>query len=265
MQDLGRSRSFGNIVYVFPHVPKCAGTTVVHHLRKLLPAGHLVEARKGQPIQAGFGGRGPGVYGIHGHHVAKRAVAHALAGNVVREIILIRDPVGYFTSMYCFYKVHSRKRDRAARLTFEDWYRCQIKNPMRHYLLTRYFGVSGLREQMMSERACLDHLSALLDGCWFVGSYRHCGSLLAHITRELGSTADIVSVNTRTIPFQLPAGFDARILADNAFDQSLYEHWADRAWHARTERPNTLSPWPRPQVASLAATAWARAMRHIGA
>jgi hypothetical protein len=221
-------------LYVFPHVPKCAGSSISQFFRSNLPSEAVLRIDK--PDRAAFirgddaakAAVGRAVCAV-GHHLPRAVVDLAAPGREVRQMVLIRDPVGYFRSLYIFNKTHSR-RSSVRSLDFERWYSLQVPNPIVHTLLADYFMVRRRRELLMSENGWVRHVSKRLAAFWFVGSHRHCQTLIDRLAVELGVETARYHRNAAAEPFELPAGFAERIRADNAADSALFEAWGDRLW-----------------------------------
>ncbi|MDQ0473321.1 hypothetical protein [Labrys wisconsinensis] len=254
-------------VYLCPHVPKCAGSTVIDHMRAL-PDGRFAMMEK--PERRAFDqGAAPMLATLSrarfltGHYLP-HAVARLFEGRPVREIALLRDPVGYFRSFYRFYRRQTRRRDRAEAMDFAFWYRCQRRNPVSHFLLSRYWRVGVLRELLMSEDQAFDLLSERLERFWFVGSYRHCDRLLASLSLAFDLPAEVEDRNVSSDAFTLPAPLEDRIRRENRLDQALYEAFADRLWQGGPvgSRPAALPPWPH-KALSEARLCLARIERHL--
>lgn len=251
------------IVYFFPHTPKCAGSTILSHMGALrddvvVMTGKtsLGEAmtRKEDIRRARF---------LSGHYLP-RSASSMFEGHEIREIALLRDPVSYFNSLYQFYLRSSIRRRRAKTISFDLWYRCQRKNPISHFFLSRYFGISPVREIWMPHQQTLDFLSAQFDRFWFVGSYRHCDLLLDDLSSEFGLSNVVENRNVSRNSFPMQDQFRNKILQENRLDQALYDIWADRLWHGgRTgSREPALPSWGR-KIKCEARVCLARMERHF--
>lgn len=243
----------GRVVHFLLHVPKCAGTTVEAHFRAHLGGGFTLAPRWESPLRNLLGNRYPGlddtrlagVRAVSGHSLS-RSMAALFPGAEVRESVLLRDPVGFLLSFYNYRWVRFDRGLGARPPEFAAWYRAQRRNPISRFLLNRYFeqGVPALYR--LSSAGRLAWLEARLARFHFVGSYRRADEMIAGISRELGLPEVVehrnVTPRRRLDAGDLPAGMAARIAAENALDQALWERWRDRGW--------TQAPLPPPPALS---------------
>lgn len=250
-------------VYFLPHVPKCAGSTIINHMRFCREKVFVV-TEKSERRSLGLNRMPMEKARFLTGHYLPRAAAQAFGGREIREIVLLRDPVSYFQSLYSFYVTTSPRRHRATTMDFDLWYRCQRKNPVSHALLSRYFRVAGISELLMSQRQTLDFLSLYFDCFWFVGSYRYCNLLLGSLSQEFGIDQEIEERNVGQKNFLLSGDNQNRILADNRLDQALYEAWAERLWRRDDVGRNgaMLPSWSQ-KIGSEISVCLARIQRHL--
>jgi hypothetical protein len=258
------AQSSRSVVYFFPHTPKCAGSTILKHMQ-VLQDDVIVVTKKPRPaeiiIRKGNAPRRPQF--LTGHYLPQSA-SNLFEGQEIREIALLRDPVSYYQSLYQFYLRSSVRRHRARTIDFDLWYRCQRKNPISHFFLSRYFRILPVREILMTQRQTLDFLSEQFDRFWFVGSYRHCDLLLDDLSSEFGLSNVIESRNVSRDKIAMPDYFRNRILHENRLDQALYDIWADRLWRrgcVRTREP-VLPTWSQ-KIRYEASVCLARIERHL--
>ncbi|MDH7794243.1 MULTISPECIES: sulfotransferase family 2 domain-containing protein [unclassified Beijerinckia] len=251
-------------VYFLPHVPKCAGSTIINHMR-LHRDQVVIITEKSQRHSVDISERSTleNVRFFAGHYLPRTAVKIFL-GQEIREIGLLRDPVGYFQSLYAFNIRTSARRDRAMTMDFDFWYRCHRKNPISHFLLSRYFRMPAVQELLMSQNQTLDFLSRQLDRFWFVGSYRHCNLLLDALSEEFQIGHAVEDKNVSRDNFVLSRRRRDMIRDDNRLDQALYEIWADRCWRGGNVARSAvgLSSWNRKMV-DEASVCVARIERHL--
>jgi len=251
------------VVYFFPHTPKCAGSTISSHMGALQDD-VVVLTGKAWPGEARSRMQDIRRARFLTGHYLPRSASTLFEGHEIREIALLRDPASYFQSLYQFYLRSSVRRHRAKTIGFDLWYRCQRKNPVSHFFLSRYFRISPVREMGMTHRQVLDFLSEHFDRFWFVGSYHHCGLLLDDLSREFGLSNAVESRNVSRNSIPLPDHYRNRILQENRLDQALYDIWADRLWrggHVNVREP-ALPSWSR-KMRDEASVCMARIERHF--
>ncbi len=256
----------GRTVHFLLHVPKCAGTTVEAHFRT-----HLGEVQQGgafmiaprweSPLRNLVGNRYPGlaperlagVRAVSGHSLS-RSMAALFPGASLRESVLLREPLGYLLSFYNYHWTRFDEGWGARPPAFGTWYRAQRRNPVSRFLLNRYFeqGVPALYR--LSSAGRLAWLEARLARFHFVGSHERADEMIAGISRELGVPEAVEHRNVtparRLRPGDLPSGLAARIAAENALDQTLWERWRDRGWagapwEGAVRGPAAAPPLPR--------------------
>ena len=104
MTDSGDTRP----LYLFYHVPKCAGTTLIAHLVERAPE-RLLRPKVRRGFLKEFGGgvadlrRLPAALGgidVVAGHTASASVARAFCGREVKPIVMLRDPASFLVSLY---------------------------------------------------------------------------------------------------------------------------------------------------------------------
>lgn len=238
-----------DVRYFVLHVPKCAGGTIIRHLDR-----HLGDRAMDAPRQEGlardlFGNRYPFEAGdprlrdvvvFHGHALSESLKA-LLPGASIRESVLLRDPVGWFVSMYNFRVARQRAGIGPVVAPFEQWYRAERRNPITRFLLYRYFGEGVPWLYRLSSRAQLRVLERKLARFWFVGAYRDVDELTGRIAAELGIPGSPERRNTDSVRAVtvdgLPDGLRARIVAENPVDALLYARWKERKFDASANPP----------------------------
>jgi hypothetical protein len=255
-------------LYVFAHVPKCAGSSVSQFFRATLPAEAVM--RVGPAERAFLVAGGPSAREavarsefVIGHHLPRRVIELAGSGREIREMVMLRDPVSYFRSLYIFHLTHSRRSERSRAMGFEHWYRCQTPNPIVHFLLTRYLMVPGWRELLMREDDCLRLITQALRRFWFVASYQHCQTLIDRIAEERGLPTAPYRRNVAAEAFDLPQGFAQRILEENRADAALFEAWKDRLWDLSADGERARVPAGRRRLFQMAETVTPRLTRSL--
>jgi hypothetical protein len=229
-------------LYLLPHVPKCAGSTVeAHFAAQLGPAAVLLNRRstgiKWTPDDLPEEQR-DAIRVIAGHHVPRRTCL-AFGGARVREAVLIRDPVSYKVSFYNFLRARPI-RPLPPDLEFEAWYRRSRKNLIVQFLLDHYFQLVFFDYRRWTGRMTLDFISDQFSRFWFVGPHTACGDLIRRIARDLRVAEDYAAANVATPGAlkvgHLPPCLVTRILEENAVDAALYERWG-RQVHCHDPMP----------------------------
>ncbi len=230
------------VVHFLVHVPRCAGTSAGEHFRAHLGEAFMVAPRWHNPLRLFLAERhamrpddprlAP-LKVVTGHSLGVSLKRH-LAGAEIRESVLLRDPVGYLVSLYNLRAARHRAGAGAKPPAFPDWYRAQRRNPVSRFLLSHYFERRVPALYALSSRDRLAFLEARLGEFRFVADRARADELIAGISRELGIPARAPRHNVTTAPVLTEAGLDpglaARIRAENALDQALWERWKDRGW-----------------------------------
>lgn len=261
-RESGRGGS-GRTVYFFLHVPKCAGSTIIEHLEGHLGARALHAPRSAGTGRNFFGNRYPfaiddprlrDVDLIYGH-----ALSASLRGLLPRtrilETALLRDPVGWFVSMYNFRLARERDGVGSRVPPFADWYQAERRNPIARFLLYRHLEVGVPWLYGLSSADQLRRIEAALERFWFVGSYRAVGKLTDRIASDLGvpgspEPRNVDSVRAVTVN-ALPDAQRRRIEAENRIDSLLYERWKDRGFDEGANPPPLGAELPRADQPAL--------------
>jgi hypothetical protein len=249
----------GRIVHFLCHVPKCAGTTVEAHFRTHLGKRFLMAPRWDNPLRDVIGNRYPGLTAkrlegvdvVSGHSLSAR-LAQSFDGAEVRQSVLLRDPLGFLLSFYNYRWARHVEGTGPEPPEFETWYGAQRRNPISRFLLTRYFdqGVPALYR--LSSSARLEFLEERLANFHFVGSYKLADEMISTISRELGLPDRVehrnVTPERRISAEDVSADLRARITAENALDQMLFERWAERRFSGTPDGPRPdLSSFDQPR------------------
>lgn len=234
----------GRPLYLFYHVPKCAGTTLIAHLMEHMPD-RLLRPRVRRGFLKEFGGGMADMRSLPASldavdvvagHAASLRVARAFPGRDVRAIAMLRDPVSFLVSIYNF-----RERQSSAKglrpVPFDHFRRTLPKNPVTRFLLLRYLGIGYPLILALDSRKRLEIVEKALSAFWFVGSWRHADRLTAELSRRFGipeqAKARNVSPEGSLSPDDLPEAVSAAIRADNALDQLIFDRWQDALWSVR--------------------------------
>ncbi len=255
-----REGSGKRTIYFLLHVPKCAGTTVISHMNRHLGKRAVSAPRWGNPLRNFMGNRYPytresrevrEVDVFYGHALSSSLAAH-FRGHEVRAAVTLRDPVGYFVSLYNYRAGRAAEGIGPEDPEFETWYAAERRNPMSRFLLYRYFGWTPWSLWLTSSRAKLEWLESRFAKFWFVGSYRDVGLLVNQVSAELGIPGDPKRQNEsqvrRVSVADLPADLIARIEAENALDNALFQRWKGRIFDVAANPREPLTEVPRADV-----------------
>jgi hypothetical protein len=235
----------GELVYVFPHIPKTAGSSVHYHLKT-----HLSGEREYIHIPIDYSLReevlGPlpftlrdireraGAKVIFGHGVVRRHAAF-VPGKAFREITTLRDPAERLVSHYNFWMNVLEKRGEPLP-TFDEWYAGEPRNYQTHWLAKNYL---QLDTGALSEKQIFDRVSALLESFWLVCTLptfeNDIQKLWAALDLPAMSSRQNVTGVTHHKRFELDDALRRRLAGENASDQALYERWLSRNTAARSE------------------------------
>ncbi|MEM1297994.1 MAG: hypothetical protein AAGH68_01850 [Pseudomonadota bacterium] len=228
------------IVYFMLHVPKCAGSTLIGHMDK-----HLGERSLEAPLWRNWrrnyiGNRYPFKPGdreveevalFHGHALSRSLAAH-FPDEEIREAVTLRDPVGFFVSMYNYRAKRAVDGVGPEDPPFEVWYAAERKNPITRFLLYRYYGWAPWWLWLTSSKAKLAWLEERLARYWFVGSYRDMNMLVNSVAEQVGIPGDPERRNESTVKKVSADTLDRallnKILDENAVDAALFDRWKDR-------------------------------------
>lgn len=242
------------VVHFHVHVPRCAGTTLDDHFRARLGDGFLIAPRWRNPLRLVLGERHamrPGdprlarLRLVSGHSLGVSMKRH-FPGAEIRESLLIRDPVGQLVSLYNLRVARHRAGTGPRPPAFPAWYRAQRRNPVSRFLVSHYFERRVPALYALSSRDRLAFLEARLGGFWFVGGHDRADALIAGLAESLGVAGTARRRNVSEAPALAVADLDpalaARIRAENAVDQALWERWRARGWQGDGREPRGAPP-----------------------
>lgn len=233
-------------LHILLHVPKCAGRTIEVHLAAHMPAGAFFLPR--HPGRGGVSKMPPpdGIRALSGHHLA-RSIEARFEGRDIRRSVLLRDPLSFQVSYYNF-KMMRYLASGARPFSFALYYRALQRDPMAHFLLSRWLEVSPARLLLMPVAEKWRRLCEALSGFWFVGDYRRCDDLIAAVAPALGVPARAKRVNdeaawARTVDWRPLTAADLgdeqrrRIPLENPLDTALYATWSRAGHDAASVQP----------------------------
>ena len=231
-------------VFLLPHVPKCAGTTVELHLAEHLRSGFWSPARRARSLPVEIFGRkwdarlpGPAeaVRAVSGHYVG-RSVERLFPGREVWRGVLLRDPAELLLSWYNYRMMRYRAAGRVP-YPFELALAAQPVDPMAHFLVERWCELPWWRIAAMSAGAKRAMLDGMLGGFDRVADVSGADALIAEVSRRLGIPEATPRQNTEETwaervdwePVRLadlPPGTRAELARRTALDRYLWRRWA---------------------------------------
>lgn len=232
-------------VFLLPHVPKCAGTTVeLHLLEQLGPKGFWSPARRARRLPIEMFGRkwdarlpGPAdaVRAVSGHYVG-RSVERLFPGRATWRGVLLRDPAELLLSWYNYRMMRYRAAGRAP-YPFELALASQSVDPVANFLLERWCELPWWRIAGLSAGAKRTMLDGVLGGFDMVADISRADELIAEVSRRLGipdattprNTAETWAAEVGWQPVRL-AGLapetQAELARRTALDRYLWCRWA---------------------------------------
>lgn len=234
-------------LHILLHVPKCAGRTIEVHLAEHMAAEAFFMPR--HPGRGGISKMPPpeGIRALSGHHLA-RSIETRFPDRDIRRSVLLRDPLSFHVSYYNF-RMMRYLASGGRPYSFGLNYRALQRDPMAHFLLSRWLEVSPARLLVMPVAEKWRLLCDALAGFWFVGDYRRCDDLIAAVAPALDVPAEAKRVNdeaawVRTVDWQPLTAADLaeeqrrRIPLENPLDAALHATWAGAGHAAAAARPD---------------------------
>lgn|GEM_PF-2126786 len=234
-------RTSGEIVYVFPHIPKTAGSSVAHHFRQYLDGpGEYAHVRHitdeggirrdaHLPFEWSDARERSLARVIFGHGV-KRRFCQMVPGKSAREIVTLREPAERMISHYNFWMHISRTRGLPV-VSFDEWYANEPRNYQVSWIAENYLEIDARLHPPENLYAIVD---SVLEEFWMVSTLETFSRDMALVTREL-SLPDVserknVGGGDRFPKLiSLTDELRARLRAENSAEYQLYEKWLARA------------------------------------
>ncbi len=233
--------SRADIVYVFPHIPKTAGSSVAHHFREHLAGyGEYVHVRHladeagilrdhSLPFQwrdARLRSRARVVFG----HAVQRAFCGAIPGKTAREIITLREPAERMVSHYNFW-MHVHERRGLPVISFDEWYANEPRDYQVFWIAHNYLGIDYW---LYSPETLHDIVDGVLEEFWMVSTLKTFDQDMSLLMRELGlpeiSERKNVGGGDRFKKLiSLTDDLRARLQRENPLEYRLYEKWLARS------------------------------------
>jgi hypothetical protein len=229
------------VVYVFPHIPKTAGSSVAHHFRETLKGrGEYVHVRHetdaagikrdhSLPFQwrdSRLRARAKVIFG----HGVKRRFARMVPGRTPREIITLREPAERLISHYNFW-MHVNSRRGLPVVSFEEWYANEPRNYQVFWTAQNYLQIDYWLYPAESLHEIVD---AAFEEFWMVSTVETFTRDMEFLMKELGlpnvSERKNVGGGARFKKLvSLTDDLRARLRAENALEYRLYDKWLERA------------------------------------
>jgi len=231
-------------VYIFPHIPKTAGSSVHFHLLTHLEYDrsyiHIPidfsmreELRARQPFTLRDARERRATRVLFGHGVAKRH-ADFVPWRRPRAITTLRDPAERMLSHYNFWMNVLEKQGRPS-MSFEDWYAAEPKNYQIRWIAETYLQTNVSR---LSPREISDIAGEALDSFWLVCTLPTFESDIQLLWDALSlpplASRQNVSGVTHKLRFEMTDAVRRQVIEENALDVELYQRWLKRAEARRT-------------------------------
>ncbi|HVV00288.1 MAG TPA: hypothetical protein VHH88_02930, partial [Verrucomicrobiae bacterium] len=225
-------------LYMFPHIPKTAGTSVHAHLINHLRSEETfinipvdgVPGRKENPVPftlRPLSERRRALV-LFGHGLLQQH-ADYVPGRQLREITTLRDPADRVLSFYNFTMGLNEREGREV-VSFDEWYRGQPKNFQIHWLARHYL---QLDTRTIPDAEIHERVAEALEKFWLVCTVETFETDINLLLVELGVPPLALRVNVAGVNYpKRVAGDDAlrqRLIAENQLEYELYQHWLERA------------------------------------
>lgn len=241
----GAAAREGAPLLIYPHVPKCAGSTAAVHLATHLgEGGYWIPRRRARGIPPELLGRKwsrrglpapAGVRAVIGH-VVGRSVADLFPGRAILRVTLLRAPDRLQISWYNFRMMRYRMAGQRP-YPFALHLACQPPDPVAHFLLANWLELSWPRLLAMGAAEKRDRLDAMLGSFDRVADIAEANDVLAMISRRLG-IAETVETRNDAGRWEAASGWQpiglgdlsadeaARLAERTTLDRYLWRRWA---------------------------------------
>lgn len=230
-----------DMVYVFPHIPKTAGSSVAHHFREHLAGyGEYVHVRhladvagilrdRSLPFQwrdARLRSRARVVFG----HAVQRMFCDAIPGRKAREIITLREPAERMVSHYNFW-MHVHQRRGLPIISFDEWYANEPRDYQVFWIAQNYLNID---HWLYSPESLYELVDGVLEEFWMVSTLKTFDQDMSLLMRELGlpeiSERKNVGGGDRFKKLiSLTDDLRSRLQRENPLEYRLYEKWLARS------------------------------------
>ena len=242
-------------VIIFPHVPKCAGTTVTRHFQNMLLPIELwqVRVRRDFPFPMSLMGRRKNVrlfsrkfddqpptdldnVKFVSAHVIGRSIEHRFKDKDTRIVTLMRDPVAQVVSQYNFYA--ARLVDRGITPPgFHVYLNLVEPNPVVNFWLRNWLELNQFEIARLSSEEKIEVIESAFEKFWFIGDISHCDELIGKVSNLFGVLSAFESQNTskqwdnktgwKSLRVEDLTDSQLRIVRSiTAMDRYLWQKWA---------------------------------------
>lgn len=190
-------------MFLLPHIPKCAGSTVERHLERHLGPGFWSPAKRSRILPLGLFGRkwqdrppGPaeGIRAVSGHFMGA-SIADLFPGRTVRRMLILREPGALVLSWYNYRMMRYRSLGQGG-YAFRLHLASLPVDPVAHFLLERWCELPWARIAAMRLAEKRARLEAALSGFDRIADIAAADALLAGVSRALGIPEAAAPENT---------------------------------------------------------------------
>ena len=232
-----RAKAPNPYLYLYHHVPKSAGSTLIHHLDATLSPDESinldVKLERKDDVRAHVLQAHPRLdrlRSVHGHRVFFGL--HQIVDREPRYYTFLRNPVDRVVSLYNFFADHPARRELmhpgGELVPIQEF----IETFSAHNVSVRF--LYAAMEGEMSPGYAIEHpsdrhvavASTFLDQCWFVGFVEDFDHDVACIAAAMGVAPPTVRRNASRPHFRIEddPGVEKRILELNLPDVELYDY-----------------------------------------
>jgi hypothetical protein len=226
-----------SLVYVFPHIPKTAGSSVHYHLKTNMaydseyihiPIDNTTneELRMRTPFTLRDERDRVRAKILFGHGVIRRH-AEFVPGKRVREIVTLRDPVERTLSHYNFWMNVLEKRGDQP-MDFDQWYAGEPRNYHVNWIAKNYLEVGD----DLSPADAFSTAKEALENFWMVCTLptfeRDIQRLWAALDLPPMQLRQNVGGVTHEKRLECDDALRQRLIEENSFDHELYLLWVER-------------------------------------
>lgn len=237
-------------VFAYVHVPKCAGSTIDHHvIRHLNKDQYWITKRRHwrKPVSTETLSN---VLFLSGHFLRK-SVESQLGGKPLRRAILLREPTSFHLSYYN-YRMMRYIQNGWKPYSFDLHLRSQPDDAITHFILSRWLELSWAELLTLDPAKKWEIVNNELSSFWYVGDYTNCNELCSLISREIGIPEEFERANTSAkwagqthwAPLTIDALSENQIALVNSksqLDLALWTTWRDARTNVAGVTPRSNS------------------------